>query len=387
MGNSYTNKLNFESLIIQLLFLYIGIVYFSIAISNILLGITIFVFIIGLILKKIQLILSKHNWLLYSLIIIPFVLTLFSVLNSDNTTKGLGFIWLRLPILVIPFILLFTKFKKDEIDKGIKIFVFLTIAATLQTLYNAIRYTGEDIVFAPEFAFFITVIQHPYFGIYSLIALVSLIEFDIINHKMIKPTFIILLIFGISLSTSRISYITLFALAVYYAFINLSKRRAIFLVLVLTFFSVVFIVSNKSMSSKFRRSIQYENSPRLKLWNNAYKVLKYSDNTLMGIGIGDYYENKKDPYFFRESQNGIIGYNPHSQFIEFLITNGIIGLTILLIYVIFGLKRLSKQNSYAIIIFVIIISFSLTESIFSRQYGVQLYSLFIPLIFKDNFKR
>ena len=387
MKIGFLNRLNFKSLIMQLLFLYIGVVYFSIAISNIFLGIAIFVFLTGLLMKKIQLDLYKHNWYLYFFIIIPFLLTLFSTLYSENTSKGLRYIWLRLPILAIPFMLLFINLKSITIKTGFKIFVILTVIASLKTIYNAIIYINEDIVFVPDFTFFITIIQHPYFGIFSLIALVSIIELNIVKNKILKIAFIVLLVIGIALSTSRIVYFLLFTILFYYISIGLFKKKLILAIVVLSVFSIYLIVTNKAIASKFQSSVQYENSPRLKLWNNAYKVLNSSDNKLLGIGIGDYYKEKKDPYYFKEDDKGIYGYNPHSQLIEFIVTNGILGLVILIIYIIFGLKYIKKQNRFAIIVFVIILVFSMTESIFSRQYGVQLYSVFIPLLFKENFKK
>jgi len=387
MIKNYINHINFKSLIIQLLFLYIGIVYFSIAISNILLGIVVFVFIVGLIFNKIPLNLNKQNTYLFIFTIIPLLLTLFSTFNSLNFTKGLDYLWLRLPILIIPFIIIFINFRDDNIKNGLKYFTVLTIIATLITFYKVYLYLGEGVLLVPEFTFLIMLIQHPYFGIFSLIAIVSLIEFNLIESKFLKIIFIVILIAGIILSTSRIVYLSLFSIIVYYLFKRLNLKYALYGVITITFIFIFFIGNNKNIALKFQTSLHYENSPRLQLWNNAYKVITSSDNVLLGVGIGDFYTNKKDPYFFKGSKNGIQGYNPHNQFIEFIITNGIIGFVILLFYLFFGIKVLRKQNSYAIIIFIVILFFSLTESILSRQYGVQLYSVFIPLILKENFKK
>ena len=59
----------------------------------------------------------------------------------------------------------------------------------------------------------------------------------------------------------------------------------------------------------------------------------------------------------------------------------------MLVFFLFGTFKIKEQNSYAQIIFFIVLTFSLTESILNRQYGIQLYSIFIPLIFKDSFKK
>ena len=378
---------NLEFIIIQFLFLYIGLVYFSIAISNIFLGMASLVFIYGIYSKKIQLNFNKYNWYLYAFIIVPFVLTVLSVLYSNISSKGLKYLWLRLPILIIPFVLLFMEVKNNNIKSVLKIFVLLTVIASLKTIYNAFRYINEEILFVPDFTFFITIIQHPYFGIFILIAFVSIIELRLIKNNILKISIYILLILTIALTTSRLVYLLLFLILGFYLIKNFSKQRALLLIILLSIFTFTLILSNKNITEKFLSSVQYENSPRLKLWNNANKVLVSSNNVLLGIGIGDFYENKKDPYFLKESEKGIYGYNPHSQIVEFYVTNGVLGLIILIITIIFGIRNIKKQNNFAIIIFVIIIMFSLTESILSRQFGVQLYSVFIPLIFKENFKK
>ena len=112
---------NLEFIIIHFLFLYIGLVYFSIAISNIFLGMASLVFIYGIYSKKIQLNFNKYNWYLYAFIIVPFVLTVLSVLYSNISSKGLKYLWLRLPILIIPFVLLFMEVKNNNIKSVLKI--------------------------------------------------------------------------------------------------------------------------------------------------------------------------------------------------------------------------------------------------------------------------
>lgn len=380
-------KFSYNEIIIQLLFLYIGTVYFSIAIANIFLGIGVVVFVYGVFLKKIKLNFNLQNWYLYCLLIVPLLLTLISVSHSVDFERGLKYVWLRVPILIIPFVLIFLDFKNKEIRKGITIFVLLTILASLKTAYNAIRYVGEDVIFVTDFTFFLTPIQHPYFGIFVLIAVISVLELKLIKIKSIKIGVLLLLFLAIALSTSRLVYVLSFLVIGYYLFKNLSKRKAFFLGTVLSVFAVIFVLSNQSIKTKFQSSYQYENSPRLKLWDNAYKVVKSTNSMVLGVGIGDYYQNKKEVYFFRESEEGVLGYNPHSQIVEFFVTNGILGLLIVGITIIFGIQMIKRQNRFSILVFVTILAFSLTESILSRQYGVQIYSVFIPLLFKENFKK
>jgi len=195
------------------------------------------------------------------------------------------------------------------------------------------------------------------------------------------------LIAGMIISTSRLTYLLLFLIVIFYSFKSLPKKNSIIISISLVVFTSLFIFTNKDMLSKFKTSLNYQHSPRLKLWNNAIKVIETSENEFLGIGIGDYYKTKEDPYFFKENNEGLYGYDPHSQFFEFYITTGYTGVLFMLILFIFGVKKILEQNEYARIVFLIIFAFTLTESILNRQYGVQLYSIFIPLIFKENLKK
>ena len=75
------------------------------------------------------------------------------------------------------------------------------------------------------------------------------------------------------------------------------------------------------------------------------------------------------------------------RFFDFFITNGYLGLFILIGYFLFQVKWISGQNRFAVFIFIIISAFALTETILNRQYGVQLYSVLFPLIFSNQLKR
>jgi len=380
-------EFNFNDIVVILLFLYLGMVYFSFAISNILLVLGVAVFIFGIISRRIELNFEKSNWFLYLGIVSVFILTVISTLDSNNYENGSKYLWLRLPVLIIPFMLLFMEGQNKSIIGGLKLFLLLSLAAALNTAYNAFIYRNEGILFEPDFVFFITVIQHPYFGVFTLISLISLIEFNLIKIKPLKIFILILFSISIVLTTSRLVYLLFLLIVVFYLFKKYSNKKVILIGMLLSLLTFIFIISNKGIVEKFQSSINYENSPRLKLWQNSFKVIKSSENLFFGIGIGDYYEEKQDVYFFRESDNGIQGYNPHSQIVEFYVTNGVFGLLVLLVCIILGIKQINKQNNFAIMTFYIIVLFSFTECILTRQFGVQLYSVFIPLVFNQTLKK
>lgn len=382
----YISKFSYSDFVSSLLFLYVGVVYYSVAISNMVMGLAVFLFVIGLITKKVDVNFDTQLKFNYLLVIIPFLLTVASVLMSTDFNKGLEYVWLRIPVLVLPFIVIFNKERTvDGVMLGAKLFIYLSIFATLVSLYNAaVLFLDQGVVFLdPNFSKFITLIQHPYFGIFHLIAIVLLIEFKLCNNKKQLAAFLFVLSIGVILSTSRLSYLLGFFMVSFYTLKKLPKRFAIPVVVLILGITSITIASNEGLKYKIIRTFEYKNSPRLWLWNNTYKVMKNSDAPLLGVGIGDFYSEKKDPYYFRESEKGTMGYNPHNQYLEFILTNGVFGL-LFIVSMLFVFYRIRSYSLVSKLIFVIIASFAFTETIFNRQYGVQLYSVFIPFVITLN---
>jgi len=316
-------------------------------------------------------------------------LTILSVLNSDNVDSGIWYLSLRLPMVVVPLLVLPLILKKEHISSALKIYVWFCLAASFSTLYNAIKYFNEGLLFKTDFTHFITVIQHPYFGIYLLVSITSILEYGLFKNKYLRMAILLTLSISIALSTSRIVYVLYLIILGVYFFKKLPKIKFVLGILFMGLVATVFLVTNKGIFYKFKSSIDY-NSPRVMLWANSLEVVRASDSYFLGIGIGDYYADKKDPYFaegYGELTFGEYGYNPHSQPVEFFITNGILGVVILLISLFFLLSKIKTQNSFAQLIFISIAAFSLTECIFNRQYGVQLYSVLLPMIMMNNFSK
>ncbi|MDG5491108.1 O-antigen ligase [Psychroserpens sp. SPM9] len=380
-------QLSYNSGVILLLLAYLGSVYFSMAAPNIVLGVALFVFVLGVFTKKLQLNFTNKKWLLYGIVTVPILLTMLSVLNSTEIGASLKYIWKRIPILVIPFVLIFMNYEKKDIKNGLKLFIGLTVLAALITLYNAIKYVNEDILFKTDFTHFITVIQHPYFGVYTLIALLSIIELNLIKHRVLKIMICLLLLMAIVLTTSRLVYVVFLAYSCYFLFAHIPRKWFLGFGALLIIFAVTFLSLNHKIYNKFTSFVDYDKSPRLQLWNNAIKVIEKQDAYWSGIGIGDYYENKKDPYFAKGRGSGVLGFNPHSQPFEFYITNGFFGI-ILLTVSFFGIIFYLRKQEYLVVFFcTIIFLFSVIECIFSRQYGVQLYSVIIPIALSENFTK
>lgn len=386
VGKTLKN-INLNEAVFVTLMLYLSMAFFSFALSNILLGIAGAFFVIGYLNGEITL--KAINWKLYVVCVVPYLLTVISFFNSEAIISGLRYLNLRLPIIVVPFMLLSLKIEKPQIINGFKLLVVASLIACGVTFYNAVKYFDQDILFKTDFVHFITIIQHPYFGVLVLIALLSILEYQIISNKLFKWLVVIVFTLAIVLTTSRIVYISYFLAACFYLYSHFSRKQFILSFIAIAILSSIFLLFNKSVLNKFERSLDYDKSPRLKLWSNTFEAVDKTQSYYFGIGIGDFYKDKKDVYFaenYSEAALGTYGFNPHSQPIEFYLTNGIFGIVILLIAFMIYLKNLKSQSKFAHVIFIIIFLFSTVECILDRQYGVQIYAVLIPLLLTESFK-
>jgi hypothetical protein len=299
---------------------------------------------------------------------------------SNNLDKAMEYIWLRYSMPIIPFIALAVINKRKDLLDAMLVFVMLSVFATLASLYNAIGvFTNNGVILNPDFTKFITVIQHPYFGIYQLVTLVLVVKLDLFKSNILRKLISTLLIAGIILSTSRIVYLLSLVLVTYEIIANFSiiKRALLIAVLLVGFIALTNL--NEKIHNKVYNTFEYWKSPRLWLWHNSYKVIINAENPILGTGIGDFYENPLPPEVFKHTEKGTWGYNPHNQYLEFVVTNGVFSVFFVLSmgYLLYFIRKKEKVSIY---IFIIIASFAFTECIFDRLFGIELYSVFIPII-------
>jgi len=379
-----------SELILGLVFLYFSFVYLFYAYSNITLVVLSAIFIVILVFRKEKLVPIRAFYKDYLLVIIPIILTLSLFLNSQNAMLVLEHVWHKIPIVIVPFIVLSVFKSKEQLKKVTGIFILFSIVAFFITLYRYFELNPDFFNLGTEIPKKATLIQHPYFGIYQLVALLFLIEFYKVGvNKLLFYLLFTVFSLGVLLSTSRLSYILYLLIILFYIFKFLSKRNAIILTVLIVGIFTIFVSTNNALQYKFSRSLEYKTSPRLTLWNNSYLILKNSKNPIIGAGIDYYKEGVKDPYWLRGyvqdpdyNHKGLIGYSSHNQYIEFLLLNGILGIfyILLMLYTIF--KACRTKDIFIISLSLIMLAFSFTDSILHRQYGIILYAVLMPIIYR-----
>ncbi len=114
---------------------------------------------------------------------------------------------------------------------------------------------------------------------------------------------------------------------------------------------------------------------RLELWRTSIGVIK--ENLIIGTGIGDVKSVINEGFIKNKSSLVGSGLKSHNEFIQALISSGLIGLFVLIFSLFFPPIYLHKFNLYLYINFFVIILLSMFwEDTLGTQVGVTLYSFF-----------
>lgn len=389
---SLFSKINLTSAFPFLLFLYPALMFFPFAFSNIAYILTIAFFIWRLFTKQINMQHFKNNLVWYLIIISPFILTLISAIHSKNISRGFEFVFQRLPIVIYPFLFLAINPNKKTIQLGFKIIIFFTTYGIIHSWIKFLfLYPNTFLQFNHYEVQQSTIIQHPYLGMMSLFSLILLIYLTDVQKfsKYLLSIIILILISGIVLSTSRLAIILLVIIGLFFIFrkFNSTYRWFIggfFVLGILTF------ITQTSVMLKFTNEFTFEKSPRLLLWNNALQLIKSSES-ILGIGIGDYYNKKIDTYWFLgEYQNnkynfrGLYGYECHNLYVENILLTGILGLFFIAGIGIIFIYLLKQKNELNLILFLLLASFMFTETLLLRQWGIIFYVFILSLSINSN---
>lgn len=127
---------------------------------------------------------------------------------------------------------------------------------------------------------------------------------------------------------------------------------------------------------------------RLITWKFVLLEMK-NNNYMIGTGSGDRQEFIDQVYKkYKMDDAGYLGLNMHNQFLEFLISFGLIGLLYFLIILFVCFQKAIKQKDYLYLIFLFSFSFmSLTESNLQVHRGVVFFVLLNSLMYFSNYKK
>ena len=372
--------------ILSLLFLYLSTAYFSLALPNIVIIVLMLVFTVYAFMGKKQ-IFSRKNYRYWWLLAIPVLIVFSMVFHSSDFSFFLSKLLQKSPTLLIPLATLAFINSKASLKKYAGVFIYLSLLALAISSYHLLVLYREKPVLERWIFEKSTIIQHLYFGIYQLVALVFLFEF----YRKSIPKYAFYLLFtalslGVIISTSRIAYILYILVLGLYMFRYFSSRKALIFSVLLLIAGVGVVSGIPQLRQKFTKSFDPKTSPRLIIWKNTLLVLQKAEHPLWGTGLDYYQKGGKDVYWLKglaeaENYNGIEGFNSHNQYLEFVLLSGIIGL-FFLFFMLFTLYKALQTRDVMYISFALILSlFSMVENVLDRQWGIILFSVLISLLY------
>ncbi len=324
---------------------------------------------------------TYENCLLWLIISIPFFLSFISLFFSYDVKTGIDVLVKRIPIVLIPFISILTQgFGKR---KFYSFFLIFAIGCFLINLYGLINgfffYLRTGDFFDPDSLFYIYPLQHVYLAAYNVFVLLSSIFLypKTNKKKLLVAINIVNMISFILLSSKMAMFILLISIVlIFLSRFKLTKAILAILALSIVVYLVftIFVPFSTRLDNLFLGI-----DPRFVIWRCTWEQIT-SKSFFDFIPIGDFQNHLNYCYYVKMHKLSLEDYNTHNQYLEFWLTNGVIGLGIFVTALFLLFKNAVKEKKKIMFYFLIIITlFCLTESVFQRQYGIMFYAVLTSL--------
>jgi O-antigen ligase len=257
---------------------------------------------------------------------------------------------------------------------------------------------GGNHYFGEQFSVYL----HPgYFGLFIVFAQYLLFELAQSNQYKTRQylfigttyVFFLIILFFLSSKAAQISSLLLTSgLCVKFL---LSKRWSwqfkSALILVVTAVSFLFIFFNPRLKTfkdtlsldqftDINPNARFGHDVRILSWDASLDVIK--KNWLIGVGEG----SKEDALVETYRKKGYTlpvqeRFNSHNQYLDFLLSGGVIGLTIFLVVLANLIIRSLKNSNFPLLVCVLLFAFNcLFENLLSRYWGILFFATFITLL-------
>ncbi|MGV8813331.1 MAG: O-antigen ligase family protein [Gelidibacter sp.] len=367
-----------------------------------------YVFLILFFITQFVLFLLKKNTFEFDITIIkhPIIILFFSTMLFVKLRNPIGN-WDRdLALLFMPIFFGFRKFNKDEVYVILKWFVyFLGIGLIASILYEiTLEFYFNDFLNEwklieyyknNRFLFLIHSVSeridfhHIYLSLYlffGFIIAVWLLNQDIIKNRKERLLLGILMILFFSFCFLSISRMTIICFVIYFFGVFLYSIKTTFLrniiiKTVLLFLGVIFFVFSNNFSDRFKK---INEDPRGNLFQISYNL---ADEALI-FGYGS--ETGSELFINEQKKAGhtVLYSNPHNQYLDYLLTGGIVMLVVFLITLFLIFKRFINNKLYigAILIFFFMLQ-CMTEALMERYRGIVLFAFFVSLFYGPRIKK
>jgi len=346
---------------------------------------------------------DPRRWRTFSFSLI-YLLYLVGLLYSTNFHYGWFDLQIKLSLFLFP--LLFSTLDESVFDQAktkfiCKMFVLGcftgSIILLIHALFSKLLYNTEDSFVYSNLSWSF----HPsYFAIYLTFAIAIIADFVFLNYNkmtvqartglMILVLFFFTVVFLLSSKAGIGSLILITVL--YILFVMFRKkmfRLGISLIIISTFcfyaafnlFPYVVMRITKSntittLNESSMRSDTSSTSERLVIWKTSWEIIK--QHFIFGVGTGDVKDELLKKY---KEKNLLVLFehklNTHNQYLETFIALGIIGfLAILAMLILAGIQAIRTGN-FLYFVFIILFGFNiLVESMLEIQAGVVFFAFF-----------
>lgn len=352
------------------------------------------------------------------LLIIFWVLHLFSIIYSQNINKVFYDVIQKISFLLFPLIFLTSnsilKYRRIILDTFLLSLIFIAFFLLVKAFNNSFSFkdfsfTAEPIETPWENNFLYSRFTEPYhpsyLSLYFSFGLAILtnrfMEASKILYKVILLFLFLFFLIIIYLSSSKagllVAYI-IFLLSLFWFLVKKSRLFAILIVIMFSTVLMILVMKNSRFSNfissisgsknhelifenkEFEKKLRSEANVRLDIWTSIPSIV--GNNWLFGVGVGDTKKILVEGY----RERGILyavdtKLNTHNQFLETFVGLGLVGLTLLVIILSVGFWQAFQRRDMLLFMFLLIISINfLFESMFERVFGVMFFSFFYSLL-------
>ncbi len=358
----------------------------------------------------------KKHYMVLLFPLVYFTIILLSALYSNNLRVGLKLVDKSLFFLLIPFIMVSAS-NHIRVRQVLLIFSKSTALATIILIfyssYIVFRTGNLEKFFFHEFTQFFD--QHPvYFSCFQAMSVFVLTKF--FSKKKVKKTVLVMiaiLVVGIFLSSSKTVIFVFTVLYIIQLITVITTRKMKIMFLGLFIISALILSNIPKVNERFIDGFKFDlnftpttNISQSKVFNYDDKHLisdieiRYifnsiglyhfiSDNkVLFGYGVGDL-QDYLDLYYMQYglAPNWYEGYNTHNQYIQVLLSCGVIAFLFFIFYLSFNFKMAIKNKNQLNIMFLIVLFFVfITESALMRNKGIVFFVFFSTLFLIQNLK-
>ncbi|WP_179318732.1 O-antigen ligase family protein [Winogradskyella helgolandensis] len=330
-------------------------------------------------------ILDKRFYTLYFLIfLVTIQLVIFSRLEDFKFVSTL--------LLVILVLIISIPIKNKLIP--ILSFIYGSLALLIVSTINLVSHymlSGQFNMTVGDHVSSILLGDRPYIGyVYVLSFCMCLyVATQISKAKFLYYVLALLFLVFLLIISARISLISIVVVVLSYLFYTKNLKKVGLIIIVLTLFSIIMFTVNPSLKKRFfisnnnhsfEQIVKFE--PRYFIWSCANEIFFNNKNYFVGKGFVvinnelescyvnrlDFADKKQQDFFVRSK------FNTHNQFINFLLSSGILIFLIFIIFFLLWLK-LDYKSYYSFILLISLILFCSVENVLARQMGAELFAL------------